>query len=65
MEKVLEDQGGYQWLDCAPRSLTAKEDGPAYGSDGDYFSKPNREQIFEAVCEMMNEADPKRFPKFL
>ncbi len=65
MQKVLEEQGGYQWLDCAPRTLTAKEHRPAYGSDGDYFSKPNREQIFEAVCEMMNEADPKRFPKFL
>ncbi len=65
MQKVLEEQSGYQWLDCAPRTLTAKEHRPAYGSDGDYFSKPNREQIFEAVCEMMNEADPKRFPKFL
>lgn len=63
MQKVMEEQGGYHWLDCAPRTLAAKEHRPAYGSDGDYFSKPNREQIFEAVYEIMNEANPVRFPK--
>jgi len=62
MQKALEDQGGYQWLDCAPRTLSAKEHRPAYGSDGDYFSKPNREQIFESVYEIMREAKPNRFP---
>jgi 2-oxoisovalerate dehydrogenase E1 component len=63
MQKVIEDQGGYQWLDSPPLTLTAKEHRPAYGSDGDYFSKPNREQIFEAVYAIMHDADPNRFPK--
>ncbi|MBN1570942.1 MAG: transketolase [Acidobacteria bacterium] len=63
MQKVIEEQGGYHWLDCAVRTLTAKEHRPAYGSDGDYFSKPNREQIFQSVYEIMNEANPNRFPK--
>jgi 2-oxoisovalerate dehydrogenase E1 component len=62
MQKVLEEQGGYQWLDSAPRTLSAKEHRPAYGSDGDYFSKPNREQIFETVYKMMHEAKPGIFP---
>jgi pyruvate/2-oxoglutarate/acetoin dehydrogenase E1 component/TPP-dependent pyruvate/acetoin dehydrogenase alpha subunit len=62
MQKVLEEQGGYQWLECAPRTLAAKEHRPAAGSDGDYFSKPNREQIFNAVYEIMRSADPTRFP---
>ena len=62
MQKVIEEQGGYHWLDCAPRTLSAKEHRPAYGSDGDYFSKPNREQIFEAVCR--NHArTSQHFPK--
>jgi 2-oxoisovalerate dehydrogenase E1 component len=63
MQKVIEEQGGYYWLDCAPRTLAAKEHRPAYGSDGDYFSKSNREQIFEAVYAIMHEANPIRFPK--
>ena len=63
MQKVLEEQSGYQWLDCAPRTVSAKEHRPAYGSDGDYFSKPNREQIVEAVCNIMHEVNPVRFPK--
>lgn len=62
MQKVIEEQGGFHWLDCAPRTLTAKEHRPAYGSDGDYFSKPNREQIFESVYGMMHESNPARFP---
>jgi len=65
MQKVLEEQGGFHWLDCAPRTLSAKDHRPAYGSDGDYFSKPNREQIIEAVCDMMHEANPKRFPEYM
>jgi 2-oxoisovalerate dehydrogenase E1 component len=63
MQKVVEEQNGYQWLDCAPRTITAKEHRPAYGSDGDYFSKPNREQIFESVYAIMHEAKPNRFPR--
>jgi pyruvate/2-oxoglutarate/acetoin dehydrogenase E1 component len=64
MQHVLERQGGFAWLDSAPRTLSGKEHRPAYGSDGDYFSKPNRESIFEAVYELMHEADPGAFPIF-
>jgi pyruvate/2-oxoglutarate/acetoin dehydrogenase E1 component/TPP-dependent pyruvate/acetoin dehydrogenase alpha subunit len=53
--KVMEEQGGYRWLDVAPRTLTAKAHRPAYASDGDYFSKPNVEEIIDAVQEMMRE----------
>jgi 2-oxoisovalerate dehydrogenase E1 component len=63
MQKVIEEQGGYHWLDSAPRTLTGQEHRPAYGSDGDYFSKPNKEQIIEFVYDMMHEANPGRFPK--
>ncbi|HEX3531981.1 MAG TPA: transketolase C-terminal domain-containing protein [Thermoanaerobaculia bacterium] len=63
-QQVLEVQGGYAWLDGAPRTLAAKEHRPAYGSDGDYWSKPNRETVFEAVYEMMHEAKPAKFPIF-
>jgi pyruvate/2-oxoglutarate/acetoin dehydrogenase E1 component len=65
MQKVLEEQNGFAWLECAPRTLAGKEHRPAYGSDGDYFSKPNREQIFEAVYEIMHEANPTRWPSWL
>ncbi|RZK11530.1 MAG: transketolase, partial [Flavobacterium sp.] len=51
--KVMEEQGGYRWLDVAPRTITAKAHRPAYGSDGDYFSKPNAEEIQDNVLEMM------------
>ncbi len=64
LREVLEVQGGFAWLDAPPRTLTGKEHRPAYGSDGDYWSKPNRETIFETVYEMMHEADPRRFPLF-
>jgi pyruvate/2-oxoglutarate/acetoin dehydrogenase E1 component len=64
MQQVLERQGGYHWLDAAPRTLPAKEHRPAYGSDGDYWSKPNRETVFEAVYEMMHETDPASYPIF-
>ena len=62
MQKVIEEQGGYQHLDSEPRTLTAKEHRPAYGSDGDYFSKPSNEDIFDAVYELMHEVDPKQYP---
>ncbi len=64
LQQVLEKQGGFRWLDSPPRTVTGTEHRPAYGSDGDYFSKPNRETIFEAVYGMMHEADPIRFPLF-
>jgi hypothetical protein len=53
--KVMEEQGGYRYLDVAPRTITAKSHRPAYGSDGDYFSKPNAEEIEAVVKEMMKE----------
>jgi pyruvate/2-oxoglutarate/acetoin dehydrogenase E1 component/TPP-dependent pyruvate/acetoin dehydrogenase alpha subunit len=53
--KVMEEQGGYRWLDVAPRTLTAKAHRPAYASDGDYFSKPNVEEIIDSIQEMMRE----------
>jgi hypothetical protein len=62
MQEALERQGGFQWLDAAPRTLSAKPHRPAYGSDGDYFSKPNREEIVEAVYELMRDSAPEKFP---
>ena len=53
--QVMEEQKGYRWLDVAPRTITAKAHRPAYGSDGDYFSKPNAEEIEAVVKEMMAE----------
>ncbi len=53
--QILEIQGGYKWLDVAPRTLTGKAHRPLYGSDGDYFSKPNAEEIYNIIVEMMNE----------
>ncbi len=63
MQEIIEKQGGYQYLDSAPQTLTAKAHRPAYASDGDYFSKPNAEDVFEKVYEIMREADPGSFPK--
>jgi pyruvate/2-oxoglutarate/acetoin dehydrogenase E1 component len=53
--KVMEEQGGYRYLDVAPRTITAKAHRPAYGSDGDYFSKPNAEDIRTVITSMMAE----------
>lgn len=64
MQKVMEEQNGYRYLDSQPRTLTSKAHRPAYGSDGDYFSKPNAEDVFTVVYEMMNEADPQQYPLF-
>jgi pyruvate/2-oxoglutarate/acetoin dehydrogenase E1 component len=52
---VMEKQGGYRWLDTAPRTITGKDHRPSYGTDGDYFSKPNTEEIVSNVLEMMKE----------
>ena len=62
LQEILEKQGGYRYLDSPPRTLTAKAHRPAYASDGDYFSKPNAEDIFEKVYEIMQEVDPGSFP---
>ncbi|NAY90854.1 transketolase [Muricauda sp. JGD-17] len=63
LQKIMEEQGGYRYLDSAPQTLTAKAHRPAYASDGDYFSKPNAEDIFEKVYAIMNETNPNSFPK--
>ncbi|MBI5916028.1 MAG: transketolase [Bacteroidetes bacterium] len=60
MQEVLEMQGGYRCLDSPPVTLTAKAHRPPYGSDGDYFSKPNAEDVFEAVFNLVDEAEPGR-----
>jgi pyruvate/2-oxoglutarate/acetoin dehydrogenase E1 component len=64
MQKVLEEQKGYYWLDSEPRTLSSKAHRPAYGTDGDYFSKPNVESVFETVYDLMHEADPANYPLF-
>ncbi len=61
MQKVLEEQGGYAYLDSPPKTLTAKEHRPAYDTDGDYFSKPNAEDVFESVYQIMQETNPRKF----
>ena len=53
--KVMEEQGGYKYLDVSPRTITAKAHRPSYGSDGDYFSKPNVEDVIAGIKEMMAE----------
>ncbi len=62
MQKVIEEQKAYFHLDSEPRSLSAKAHRPAYGTDGDYFSKPSIDDIFEEVYAMMNESNPKKYP---
>jgi len=62
MQEVIERQGGYFHLDSPAKTLPAKEHRPAYGSDGDYWSKPNEDTIFDAVYAMMNEVDPELYP---
>jgi len=62
MQKVLEEQGAYNFVDSGPVTVTAKEHRPAYASDGDYFSKPNAEDVFEKVYAVMAEVDPAKFP---
>ena len=63
MQQVIECQDVYRYLDSAPRTLSAKAHRPPYGSDGDYFSKPNVDDVIETVYAMMNEAEPVRFPE--
>ncbi len=62
MQNVLEEQNGYQYLDSKPATLTAKAHRSPYGSDGDYFTKPNEENVFEMVYRMMHEVHPEQFP---
>ena len=61
LQQIIEEQDAYQYLDSKPATLTSKAHRPAYGSDGDYFSKPSAEDIFEKIYEMMHEADPNKY----
>ena len=63
LRQTLERDGGFDWLDAAPRTVTSRAHRPPYGSDGDYFSKPNRESIFDACYELVREAAPDRYPR--
>lgn len=63
LNEILNTQNAYQYLDSQPKTLTAKAHRPAFGNDGDYFSKPSAEDIFEAVYQVMHEAKPEEFPK--
>lgn len=64
LQKILEEQKAYQYLDSAPQTLTAKDHRTAYANDGDYFSKPSVEDVFEKVYAIMNEVNPAKFPIF-
>ena len=62
LQQLIEKQNIFSLLDSAPKLLSAKAHRPAYGGDGDYFSKPSEDDIFEEVCKIMNENDPEQFP---
>lgn len=62
MQQVLDGQNAYQWLDSVPRCVSAKPHRPAYSSDGDYYSKPNVEDIVEVAYSLLHEANPQQFP---
>ena len=62
MQHILENQNAYDYLDSKPQTLTAQPHRPAYGTDGDYFSKPSVEDIYEKVYAMMSEVNPKKYP---
>ncbi len=65
MNQILEVQNGFQWLDSQPKTLTAKAHRPAYGSDGDYFSKPSAEDVINSVYFIMHEYNPAKFPLYI
>jgi pyruvate/2-oxoglutarate/acetoin dehydrogenase E1 component len=63
LDKILVEQDAFYHLDSPPLTISSKDHRPAYGSDGDYFSKPNVDDIIERIYEVMYETDPLRFPK--
>lgn len=63
MQKVLEEQKGYYFLDSEPKTITAKAHRAAYGTDGDYFSNPNAEDVFEVIYNLMHDHNPQKYPK--
>ena len=62
LQQIIDEQKGYMHLESQPQTLASKAHRPAYGTDGDYFSKPSAEDIFEKVYEIMNEANPSKYP---
>lgn len=62
LQQILENQEGYRWLDSQPVTITAKAHRPAYGSDGDYFSKPGVDDVFMRIYQLMHEVDPVKWP---
>src|SRR5690606_37321801 len=65
MQQIIDEQDGFKYLDSKPQTLTAKAHRPAYGTDGDYFSKPSVEDIYEKVYEIMNEVNPSKYPTLI
>ena len=63
LQQIIEVQNGYKYLDSAPQTLTAQPHRPAYGTDGDYFSKPSTEDIYEKIYAIMHEANPLKYKK--
>ena len=63
LQEILDKQNAWRYLDSKPQTLAAKAHRPAYGTDGDYFSKPSSEDIFDAVYNIMHESNPTEFPK--
>jgi pyruvate/2-oxoglutarate/acetoin dehydrogenase E1 component len=63
LQQILEIQNGYHFLDAAPLTITAQEHRPPYGSDGDYFSKPNAEDVFEKIYQLIREKNPLKYPE--
>ncbi len=62
MQQVLEKDRGYKYLDSSPKTVTAKDHRPAFGTDGDYFSNPSAEDVYETIYDLMSESNPERFP---
>lgn len=62
LQKIMEEQGAYRYLDAAPLTIASKEHRPAYGSDGDYFSKPNADDVFDLIYNLLRESNPNQFP---
>ena len=62
MQKVIEEQKGYKYLDAQPTTITANEHRAAYSTDGDYFSNPNAENVFESIYDLMHEYNPEKYP---
>ena len=64
LQQIIEVQQGFRYLDAAPRTLTSKAHRPAYGSDGDYYSKPNAEDVTDAIYSMMTDSNPSKYPAY-